>query len=390
MNTRSTKQLFLSIGCVSIVLWTGCSSKDSPGATAKGFFEALAKHDWTNTIPLATSLTADCLEAMRPEFEKQFNEASSGADVKIEVAKETIQGDRAMVRLKMGKAGKESSEVWNLRKENGKWKVDMAEKLFPQVIQLAPVTGAADQAINHFKTAKLLNMGGGSAWGKLGLMLFDGKQYDESLEAFQRSAESDDVMWSFASLVWQGHVLDLQGKREEAVKCYREALSKPKKPAMRHEQYGINLSEAWVQERIKQPFKRDEAREVFMATFSKAPWTGAGKQALDLFEKAKPLELDATDWGRLGMMLYDGKYYPQSLEAFQKATTNGVKTSWEFVGLVWQGHVLDLQGKRSAALKCYREAMAKPQKPTMRHDQYGIVVNQKWVEDRLKQPFQRK
>ena len=124
---------------------------------------------------------------------------------------------------------------------------------------------------------------------------------------------------------------------------------------------------------------------------AKLPWVGAGEAALDAYKQAQEGKLaDAGKWLKLGLTLYDGKYYKEALEAFKetqaqaKGNLNDTTT-----GLVWQGHILDLQGKREEALQCYREAMKDADSLKRRHDQYRMRLNRQWVEKRLEEPFVR-
>jgi tetratricopeptide (TPR) repeat protein len=120
------------------------------------------------------------------------------------------------------------------------------------------------------------------------------------------------------------------------------------------------------------------------------PWTGAGESALKTFELARESDLEgAHPWGKLGLTLYDSEYYTEALEAFGK-TAEFDDPMWRPVALVWQGHILDLLGQREEAVARYKEAQKLPFPQTMRHDQYGIVINAQWIEERLKTPFQRK
>jgi predicted negative regulator of RcsB-dependent stress response len=85
-------------------------------------------------------------------------------------------------------------------------------------------------------------------------------------------------------------------------------------------------------------------------------------------------------------MLYDGRYYQEALEVV-KSLEQG---DWRFFALVWEGHLLDLLGRRTDAVAAYQEALKMPGTPSMRHDQYGLVIDKKWVEERLKTPFERR
>jgi len=117
-------------------------------------------------------------------------------------------------------------------------------------------------------------------------------------------------------------------------------------------------------------------------------WTGIGRQALDLFHKAQEIKpADIRVWTKLGLTLYDGKYYPEALEAFGRVAELTEGEAWV---IVWQGHILDLLGRREEAIQRYREALNRGKGINSQHDQYGIMISQKWVEERLKKPFRRK
>ena len=121
-------------------------------------------------------------------------------------------------------------------------------------------------------------------------------------------------------------------------------------------------------------------------------WTGAGKEALEIFKKVTQANiLNERDWFKLGLTLYDGEYYIESLKAFDSAANRAEKDSTRyFTSKVWQGHNYDLLGQRDKALECYKEALKCRQKDNwVRHDQYGMVINHDWVKQRLKNPFIR-
>jgi hypothetical protein len=119
------------------------------------------------------------------------------------------------------------------------------------------------------------------------------------------------------------------------------------------------------------------------------PWTGAGEAALDAYRQAREMKIqDESVWFKLGLLLYDGRHYQEALEAMTQA---GVSDSdWRFAALVWQGHLLDLLGRRSEAVARYQEALKVPGARSMQHSQYNMIIDKKWVEERLKTPFERK
>lgn len=124
----------------------------------------------------------------------------------------------------------------------------------------------------------------------------------------------------------------------------------------------------------------------------KLSWTGAGKEALEIFKKATQANLlNERDWFKLGLTLYDGKYNAESLKAFESAANQAEKSSTRyFTSKVWQGHILDLLNKRDEALECYKEALKCEKKDDwVRHDQYGMKINHDWVKQRIEKPFVR-
>jgi tetratricopeptide (TPR) repeat protein len=126
------------------------------------------------------------------------------------------------------------------------------------------------------------------------------------------------------------------------------------------------------------------------------PWTGSGVRGLALFKEAQASNLkDSNTWFKLGMVLYDGRSYRPAMACFRRITDLGGRgccVSLRFSAHVWQGHLYDLLARRQDALKHYESALALEKKNgglTVRHDQYGMVVDRAWVTARLKTPFVR-
>jgi serine/threonine-protein kinase len=133
---------------------------------------------------------------------------------------------------------------------------------------------------------------------------------------------------------------------------------------------------------------KDPARMVEM--IQRMRYTDSGKQALELFAPAKKLGLtDAQSWFKLGMCLHDGGYYQEGLEAFQRMEKTGGQVPSPKWAIIWQGHMLDLLGRRKEALERYQTVLNGGGFPGVRHDQYGIVLDRRWVEERIRNPYQR-
>ena len=123
------------------------------------------------------------------------------------------------------------------------------------------------------------------------------------------------------------------------------------------------------------------------------PYTGEDQKPLNLLAEARTSHLaDASAWFKLGLVLYDGKHYPEALEAFGQVTSlQKCEAIVRFASYSWQGQLLDLMGRRGDALKAYQQALKidTGSNPCMRHDQYNMTIDRKWVEERLKTPFVR-
>ncbi len=122
------------------------------------------------------------------------------------------------------------------------------------------------------------------------------------------------------------------------------------------------------------------------------PWNDAGSKPVRLYRRA--VELDDKDpvvWRKLALTLFDGGQYQPALSAIERAiaaTPPGPGTAnWQFAALVWRGMLNDLLGHRPQALASYQAALALGGDPGMRHDQFGLVLNREFAQQRLQAPF---
>jgi tetratricopeptide (TPR) repeat protein len=131
----------------------------------------------------------------------------------------------------------------------------LPEELAEAILQI-PWSGGGEAALDSYQKAINLNIRDASLWFRLGLLLVDGGYYKESFAAFQKAIElNPPEINHFSALVWMGHLKDLEGSREEALKYYNEALKHDTGSTMRHDQWGLQINKAWVEERLKTPFK---------------------------------------------------------------------------------------------------------------------------------------
>ena len=51
-------------------------------------------------------------------------------------------------------------------------------------------------------------------------------------------------------------ILDILGKRDDALERYRKALANDTGGSMQHSQYNLVIDRAWVEQRLATPFRR--------------------------------------------------------------------------------------------------------------------------------------
>jgi proline iminopeptidase len=152
-----------------------------------------------------------------------------------------------------------------------------------------------------------------------------------------------------------------------------------------------------AQEGSKTPRRRPSSRVAWPSPLSREvqqlKWTGSGAKAVELAAQARKADLaDGSAWFKLGLCLYDGGHYEEGLDAFRRTEQLAGKDPslrpFGWAAVVWQGHLLDLLGRRPEAVARYQAALdAGP--GAMRHDQYGIVLDRTWIEERIRNPFER-
>ncbi|MFZ2053241.1 MAG: tetratricopeptide repeat protein [Candidatus Aminicenantales bacterium] len=282
------------------------------------------------------------------------------------------------------------------------------EKKFAMVDEpIPPISAAAAEmlalgwegkdSLTVYKAIKDAGIEIKETWYRLGMQLFELGQYPESFDCFQKvSGLQRDGLEKCAALGWMGLLQDLQGKRAEALAHYREALKYDTGRPMGHGSLRIRIDRPWLEERLKTPFTIESTVEIpaqptsdqLIQIVDDLNWTREGKTPLVVFEKAKTLTIsDPNFWLKLGLLLFDGSHYPQSFSAFDKLSALAPSELIKFTALVWMGHLMDLQGKREKAIGYYREALEHDPGSAMTHSQYGMRLDRRWVEERLRSPF---
>jgi len=101
---------------------------------------------------------------------------------------------------------------------------------------------------------------------KLGFAQYETANYGEGLYVFEKMQaameKKNDPSGKALALVWQGHMLDLQGKRAEAIARYDQVAKMNIRDTWEHSQYGLAYEvSAYAKEKLDKPFVRVENKE---------------------------------------------------------------------------------------------------------------------------------
>ena len=101
---------------------------------------------------------------------------------------------------------------------------------------------------------------------RTGFALYDVEKYEEALFVFERmqsaAVKQDKKPHEALALIWQGHMLDLLGRREEALGRYGRAAEMNVENTWMHGQYELKYAlSPYAKERMNEPFKRIDNRD---------------------------------------------------------------------------------------------------------------------------------
>ncbi len=123
---------------------------------------------------------------------------------------------------------------------------------------------SSEKIASKYDRAWLEQIGSGGTLLRIGFALYDTKRYDDALAAFQKMQETSggDQSGQVMAIIWQGHMLDLLGKRAEAIERYQEAADMGIGGQYSHSQYGLAYApSAYASKRTEAPFTRLENRD---------------------------------------------------------------------------------------------------------------------------------
>jgi len=106
-----------------------------------------------------------------------------------------------------------------------------------------------------YEKARGLSITDRSFWFKLGMLLFDSGYYPQAFVSMEKVSRMEaPKLYIFTANTWMGHLKDLMGEREEALKYYKRALDSDTGDTMTHSQFRMRINRAWVEKRLEIPF----------------------------------------------------------------------------------------------------------------------------------------
>ena len=117
--------------------------------------------------------------------------------------------------------------------------------------------------VKVYKRELLSTIKSSSNYLMIGFALYDVENYEEALyvfkELYKNGEEKKNPGRMAVALIWQGHMLDLLGKRDEAISRYQKVIDMNVEGGISHSQFDmVYYYVAYAQERLKEPFKRIE------------------------------------------------------------------------------------------------------------------------------------
>jgi len=95
--------------------------------------------------------------------------------------------------------------------------------------------------------------------------------------------------------------------------------------------------------------------------------------------------MDNPTWFELGLKLFANNHYDESFDSFKHSLDSAFIIN--FASLTWMGHIKDLQNQRKEALEYYQKALEQYPGFPVQHDQWNILLNKSWIEERIRKPF---
>ena len=86
-------------------------------------------------------------------------------------------------------------------------------------------------------------------------------------------------------------------------------------------------------------------------------------------------------------MVPDPLLFPVTLHILLILESNDINFPIHYASMVWIRHINDLLSNREEAVSWYKKALTHYPGFPVQHDQWGIKLDKKWIEERLETPF---
>ncbi len=205
-------------------------------------------------------------------------------------------------------------------------------------------------------------------WGEEKPQIFKGNHPNAQMVVFENSGHGiyDEEPEKFFAVL-KDFIKNLPAVSEDEILAYKSTLK------------------TWEKERQTSPDR-------ILGSFG---WGWSSSQKIAKRYSKKWLEMfdQLRSFLRTGFALYDLENYEEALFVFEKMQSTAVdqeEKTHEALALIWQGHMLDLLGRREAALKRYSQAADMNLEHTWMHGQYGLKYSlSPYARKRMKTPFKR-
>jgi len=132
--------------------------------------------------------------------------------------------------------------------------------------------------------------------------------------------------------------------------------------------------------------KYNESKEIINEISALSYCGGQPQKSLLCYQNALESKyMEESNWFNLGVKLFANNYIDESFEAFKLSNEDNFIV--RFASLTWMGHIKDLKKERQEALKYYKEALKHYPGFPVQHDNWNIVIDNTWIEERIRQPF---
>jgi pimeloyl-ACP methyl ester carboxylesterase len=133
------------------------------------------------------------------------------------------------------------------------------------VLDAGPGRRGSDQIMARFADDWIERLTEADELRRVGFALYDRNRLEDALAAFlkleQLAENAGDETAAATALIWQGHMLDIMNRRDEAMARYQKVAALNLSDGANHEQYGMAYAFGdYAQERLQTPFTYIENR----------------------------------------------------------------------------------------------------------------------------------